>query len=261
MSSLEERLRISLTCVIEEFQCSRYLQTTNTGSRECLAFASHWLKKCVECHTDCDRPRSGVNWKPSRLVYVGTQESDSLRLCEGATITAGVRYTTLSHCWGDTLQRKTLTQHNIGAWKRAIPDDELTQTFRDAVKVTQYLGVQYIWIDSLCIIQDSNADWLHEASIMSDVYKYSYCTIAATAATNDNSGCFRDRDPLAHLPVRFSFTDITTSLPNQNQVTGMTGKENSHILEGPYDLQWARTWSYEMEWAPLHLRAWVVQEV
>lgn len=248
----------SLPCVTEELQCNQHLQTKNTGSKECLALASLWLDRCIKYHVNCDRPRSGINWKPSRLVYVGTQEGDSLRLCEGTTITAGVRYTTLSHRWGDTLQRKTLTQHNITAWKRAIPDDELTQTFRDAVKVTQSLGVQYIWIDSLCIIQDSKADWLHEAYTMSNVYKYSYCTIAATAATDDNSGCFRDRDPLADLSVRFSFTDLPASLSKQEQAAGTAGKEDSHILEGPYDLQWARTWFFEIDGAPLIGRAWVV---
>lgn len=77
------------------------------------------------------------------------------------------------------------------------------ETFKDAIKVTRSSGLKYIWIDSLCIIQDSQSDWLHESKLMSNVYKYSYCNISATAAANDTIGLFCERNPSLDFPVRF----------------------------------------------------------
>lgn len=72
---------------------------------------------------------------------------------------------------------------------------ELPKTFRGAIEVADYLSVRYIWIDSLCIIQGSEEDWLHEAALMSDVYQNSFCNIAATASKESHGGLFRTRDP------------------------------------------------------------------
>lgn len=72
---------------------------------------------------------------------------------------------------------------------------ELPKTFQDAVKVTRELGVLYLWIDSLCIIQygDGGEDWKRESGRMENVFSYAYCTIAATATVDANSG-FLERD-------------------------------------------------------------------
>ncbi|KAI4129266.1 MAG: hypothetical protein LQ338_002318 [Usnochroma carphineum] len=235
----------------------------NTGSKECLAQASLWLRRCVEDHTTCVRlqPKSLRDWKPTRLVYVGTRDEDSLRLCEGRAIPAKVKYITLSHRWGVNLEWNSLTHRKLAAWTTAIPDCELMQTFKDAIKVTRSLGLQYIWIDSLCIIQDSKADWLYESSRMSNIYKYSYCNIAATAADSDESGCFCDRDPSTDLPVRFNFSDLAANTRKQNGVGELAGREDDGTLRGLYDLQWQRTWVDEIQFSPLICRAWVVQEV
>lgn len=68
------------------------------------------------------------------------------------------------------------------------------RTFRDAILITRALGYRYLWIDSLCIIQDSE-DWFHEASTMGDVYSNSQCTLAAIYAYNSTEGLLRPRDP------------------------------------------------------------------
>ncbi|KAL8652101.1 MAG: hypothetical protein Q9226_004405 [Calogaya cf. arnoldii] len=146
----------------------------------------------------------------------------------------------------------TLTQSNFEAWQTAIPNQALMPTFTDAIKVTRGLGLRYLWIDSLCIIQDSKRDWIYESSRMSNVYKYAHCSIAATASESDMSGLFRTRDPLIGLPMRFDFADITCDLAEE-------GKKNA--LEGAYNIHLERTWAYEMDMdAPLAKRAWVVQE-
>lgn len=80
--------------------------------------------------------------------------------------------------------------------------DLLPQSFRDAVDVTRMLGLRYLWIDSLCIIQDSPEDWDEEASHMADVYSNAYCTIAATRAEGSNAGFLQERQQRQCLPVR-----------------------------------------------------------
>ena len=143
----------------------------------------------------------------------------------------------------------------------AIPDDVIKPTFKDAIKVTRSLGIQYMWIDSLCIIQDSRADWLHESSHMSKIYKYSYCSIAATAAEDDAAGCFRDRDPLLDLPVQIDFSGIAANPPQQATIGEVAEDDRSDTLDGIYYMQWERTWFFEIGFSPLIDRAWVVQEV
>jgi hypothetical protein len=67
---------------------------------------------------------------------------------------------------------------------------DLPKTFRDAVKIASTLNVRYLWIDSLCIIQDSEEDWQAEAGKMSAVYRNAAFTIAAHGSGDSNGGCF-----------------------------------------------------------------------
>lgn len=84
-----------------------------------------------------------------------------------------------------------------------IPEDDLTQTFRDAIKITRALGIEYIWIDSLCIIQDSPSDWQAEAVLMESVYSGGTINIAATGAADGRQGCFlQPQDYIGKVPVK-----------------------------------------------------------
>jgi len=67
--------------------------------------------------------------------------------------------------------------------------DDLSNTFRDAVRITRELGGRYLWIDSLCIIQDNEDDWAREAKVMAKVYANSHCTLAALSSKNSTEGC------------------------------------------------------------------------
>ncbi|KAL8851782.1 MAG: hypothetical protein Q9221_003296 [Calogaya cf. arnoldii] len=194
-------------------------------------------------------------------------ESLSLNLVpirsEASTVTFGKHGETLLHSKGDKLPNSFRALNTdspeclalgrtFEAWQTAIPDEALIPTFKDALKVTRSLGLRYLWIDSLCIIQDSKRDWLYQSSRMSNVYMYAHCSITATASESDASGLFRTRDPLINLPVRFDFTDI---------VCDLTDDRKRNTLEGAYNIHLKRTWFYKMDmYAPLAQRAWVVQE-
>ena len=100
-----------------------------------------------------------------------------------------------------------LLNENISARMLSIPWDELTQTFQDAIVITRDIGVPYVWIDSLCIVQDDRKDWAREAARMALVYKSAYLVIAATSSNNGDDGCLRRRIPSHDLsdPVNGSF--------------------------------------------------------
>ena len=122
---------------------------------DCIKLASQWLATCVFHDSQCARnvgsplPTRVVNVKnPTPVIdsriYVTSRE------CE--------RYVALSHCWGRRLPLRT-TQANLLSHERRIPIGELPQTFRDAVSLVRQLGLRYLWIDALYIVQDDEVDW------------------------------------------------------------------------------------------------------
>ena len=106
-----------------------------------------------------------------------------------------VPYMTLSHRWG-TDEQIMLTKSSLPDMSERIEIAKLSQTYQDAIAITRSLGLRYLWIDSLCIIQDSVVDWQAEATKMGDIFKYSICTIAASWASSNSEGCFFDHGPL-----------------------------------------------------------------
>ncbi|PQE06307.1 HET domain pin-c2 protein [Rutstroemia sp. NJR-2017a BVV2] len=105
----------------------------------------------------------------------------------------------------------TTTTANLGSRLVGIDESTLPTTFRDLIILARNLGVPYIWIDSLCIIQDSPEDWEREASLMGRVYSSAFCTIAAAASADGNGGLFIERN---HLETQIcDITDFSHGLP------------------------------------------------
>jgi hypothetical protein len=99
------------------------------------------------------------------------------------------QYIALSYCWGKTLPFTTITSNlERHKGKGGIKYAQLPKTLQDAVFLVRYLGIQYLWVDCLCILQDDNADWEREASRMAGVYSNAYLTIAATRASHCGEG-------------------------------------------------------------------------
>ncbi|CZR66419.1 uncharacterized protein PAC_16320 [Phialocephala subalpina] len=159
------------------------------GSPE-LDVALHWLYECERKHTFCKR--RGGNFKlPSRLLEI---QPGSIRLRAVFDNRSNTKYATLSHCWGPSGVNFKLTKASLANFQDNIRQDFLPKTFQDAILITRILGIQYLWIDSLCIIQDDPEDWLKESVTMSEVYGNSYVNIAASWAENSNGGCFYSHD-------------------------------------------------------------------
>ncbi|KAN0106778.1 HET domain containing protein [Hyaloscypha variabilis] len=167
-------------------------QVANTEDN--WALIRKWLDVCQNTHTRCIQNNSlDGRQLPTRLVEVGDADKD-LRLCRTDILPRYTQYLTLSHCWGGKVFTM-LTRSNFRQFQTHIPAESLTKTFREAIVTTRRLGFKYIWIDSLCIVQGDETDWLHEASRMGSVYSNSTLNIAASAALNGDVGCFTAREP------------------------------------------------------------------
>ncbi|KAF7939244.1 uncharacterized protein EAE97_007324 [Botrytis byssoidea] len=146
--------------------------------------ARNWLSNCIQKHEACNS--NGHATLPTRLIFVA---EESPRLVFTADYQERLRYATLSHSWGSH-EVIRLTTKNIGQLMKEIPLDILPKTFEDAINITQKLGIDFLWIDSLCIIQNDGDDWQKEAALMSSVYGGSFITIAASSARDSTEGCF-----------------------------------------------------------------------
>jgi hypothetical protein len=161
---------------------------SNTNTKKSLDLAAKWLHECMASHPKCNQ-HAKPKLLPTRLIAIDETE---LRLCTSKDISEHLQYGTLSYCWGQT-QPFRLVQHNCNQMYRSISPESLTQTIRDAIEIAQALGISYLWVDSLCIIQDSPDDWRHEASRMTDIFSGSNLNIAATSARDCKGGCFFNR--------------------------------------------------------------------
>ncbi|KAI4274235.1 MAG: hypothetical protein L6R38_006156 [Xanthoria sp. 2 TBL-2021] len=149
-------------------------------------------------------------------------------------------YLTLSHRWGIASILK-LEHSKIADLEKGFNITDLPRTFQDAVVVTKRLGCKYIWIDSLCIIQDSIEDWAYEAGMMSEVYTNALCSISATGNFSSDDGCFQERNA----------SDVEGLVVNPR----WTGLQSTIFRVIEYGL-----WDNLVTSAPLNKRAWVVQE-
>ncbi|KAI9765702.1 MAG: hypothetical protein M1839_005397 [Geoglossum umbratile] len=105
------------------------------------------------------------------------------------------RYATLSYTWGDGLTLTT-TSSTLESRKEGIPLGSMPRTFQDAVGVTRRLGIRYLWIDALCIVQDSPRDWQEQSSVMGQIYTDAWLNISASRATGPHSGFLNKRNVL-----------------------------------------------------------------
>ncbi|KAK1842839.1 heterokaryon incompatibility protein [Colletotrichum chrysophilum] len=216
----------------------------STNSASTWSFINDWMEKCTESHQACRQPDLATSYRPTRLLQMN--ESNSFRLVQGSECPTAIQYAALSYCWGSKPAHSLLrllrsTMSGLSEWQ---PVDGLPKTFRDAMNVAQRPGVYYLWIDRLCIFQDSAEDWRHEASTMQDVYRNAYIGIRALGAKDDEGGCFFERDPAKAGPTVFSFK----MEPDGKMMNFMCRREEF----------WS--WRYTFQHEPLCQRSWVVQE-
>jgi len=216
----------------------------STGSESSFLRAEKWLRKCMHNHDNCNSVNTLGDWAPSRLLDIGPATNPfptTIKLTKTESWQRSVHYTTLSHCWG-SVQPFRLLRSNLSELMDGIPIDVLPKTFQDAIYATWRFGIQYLWIDSLCIIQDSKKDWDVESSLMAQVYGRCLLNLAATSSNDCTGGLFKNRPP-SYLGSRFI------------SVESMTDGFKSY-----YQLWDQNVWTDSFESAKLNTRAWVMQE-
>ncbi|KAN0116773.1 HET domain containing protein [Hyaloscypha variabilis] len=209
------------------------------------------MKRCLANHQRCKANRQFENF-PTRLLHLS---SSAIRMIETASERPKEPYAALSHCWGQHPNQLRLTVDTYDTFRHGIELAALPKTFGDAVEVARSLGINYLWIDSLCIIQsgDQNADWTREIRSMASVYSNCHVNIAASCAANTQSGFFRTRDYNAIGPCTISLA----SSPKGNERLAMGDTlpvQDYAILPSPGRLETL------MRRHPLGMRAWVLQE-
>jgi Heterokaryon incompatibility protein (HET) len=140
----------------------------------------------------------------------------------------------------------TTTSSTIDERLRAIPMAGLSRTFVDFIGIARRMQVRYVWIDSLCIIQDSREDWEKEAAQMASVYSNSYCTIAASSSADGNERCHVDSDWDPYGPVNLTFTEMDTggeAIIQKVRVFSLSAKPIVNTLQ--QDPLSSRAWTYQ----------------
>lgn len=169
---------------------------TDSALASTLTNGRRWFKECRTSHAECKIRNKFV---PTRLIDVGLPDgSEDLKLLDtkqsGISNDVNLEYATLSHCWGQTehivTKADTLKKHEAG-----IAFSKLNRTFQDAVLVTRALGLRYVWIDPLCIVQDSANDWQRESALMGLIYNGGIINIAADAAEDGDQGFLSKKTP------------------------------------------------------------------
>ena len=206
-----------------------------------------WLDHCQKSHGGrCAVPDS-PSWVPKRLV-------DLTALSEGRVVVRETellespkpRFVTLSHCWGDPQKTPMLelVPDNLSTFtdpENGIQKDQLPRNFRDAGEIAILLKVQYIWIDSLCILQDGE-EFKTEGQFMHLVYRNSYCNLAAAASGDCEGGLLRKRQKFNN----FGGDTIDTS-------------EGSMFGRGTWRVFPSELWTDQLLMEPLYRRGWVFQ--
>lgn len=146
-----------------------------------------WLELCNETHAKYSRP--SPNFVPLRLVDVSLHSSPHGFSCKVFLVSreAPVRYAALSYCWGGNLQFR-LSSTYIACAQAGLPTELLPQTIQGAIRVTRELGIDYLWVDSLSILQDDEVEKMNQIAQMSQIFEGAYITIAASQASRGSDG-------------------------------------------------------------------------
>ena len=144
-----------------------------------VSFIQERLGQCLETHRGCSKVTAST--LPRRILSIGASESEGIKLIQPQGLQA--KYATLSHCWGGIQPLRT-TKSSLASMLVSISSHDLPIVFQQAILVARKLSIKYIWIDSLCIIQDSQSDWELESAKMCDYYRNSYLNISTASSPN-----------------------------------------------------------------------------
>ncbi|KAM0317022.1 hypothetical protein ACHAPQ_011156 [Fusarium lateritium] len=164
-----------------------------------------WIKTCKNEHAVCSEAEISVKSQlPKRVIDIGPGTNDGIHIFmhDDSTTRITEPYIALSHCWGKT-QHLISTKATLDQWKQNIPFNRFAKTFQDAIIISRELGIRYVWIDSLCIVQDDTQDWEIEAAKMASIYNGADLVLSATGSADGAGGCLFKREPFVTVAGTF----------------------------------------------------------
>ncbi|KAL1602489.1 hypothetical protein SLS60_005905 [Paraconiothyrium brasiliense] len=255
----------------------------NTGSDASIAWVTEKIKDCKESHRKCNVHTHGA--LPDRVVKISRAGSAKANPGESwyesdvslyETRDEDLPYAALSHRWGDE-QPLRLLKENLDSFRKSIEWSKLPKTFQDAIVFARKLGIEYIWIDSLCIIQDSKEDWFEQSGKMAGIYEHATVTLAildlewtlltwnpsakATVANNGREGCFVEPSPY----LRGCVTDGKTNMlidGNEQRIKQLVAdaSDDLPVVYVKQDTEHQSPGHWTSNTLPLLTRGWVCQE-
>ncbi|KAL8883978.1 MAG: hypothetical protein Q9192_006950 [Flavoplaca navasiana] len=193
-----------------------------------------WVKNCIQNHIQCTRHKTMrktmqyTEKLPSRLLGVNPKQgNDFVTIQNTSDMDASTK--------GPDLPTRLLLG-NLAEFGQGIQVANLPLTFQHAIDFARLLKCQYLWIDALCIIQDSQGDWLEESRTMSSIYSNSWLNLAATSSRDGSGGLYYPPNPALSNPLNVQYSD------REYTVTDLSA------------------WQRRIEDSPLNHRAWVQQE-
>ncbi|KAK4159554.1 heterokaryon incompatibility protein-domain-containing protein [Cladorrhinum sp. PSN259] len=228
--------------------------SAHSGAEDALLAAKRFIEKCRKEHGDeCNAAPQG-SFLPTRLLDVRGFQEGRCQIwkskLEGTE--ASPPYVALSYCWGGDQPHKT-TMNNLGPRTTDGFDISiLPLTIREAVQFTFLLGIPYIWIDSLCIVQDDHADWAREASQMGGVYESAALTIAADNSPTASSGLFQQHSLGESVPL---------TIPGPGgKLFEICARRHKGLCQYMVSLDDSDTKNPNVKVKPLATRGWTLQE-
>lgn len=229
----------------ERMYRSNFLNSTDVS----IARLRQWMDECLSSHENCRKnivTQDDSN-RPARLLdlsLIQRHGESGIRLVE--TLSGiSYQYACLSHRWDNALKHHQTTTKNLSQFLGFLSLEKLPANFRDAVSIARDLNIQYLWIDSLCIIQsgDSGEDLGRELAKMASIYQNSFLTIAIVSSPDSSKGCY----------MQDKWPDISFWVSNTNEahLFGARVLDKKGSLVSTDDVH---------DHYPLLSRAWVLQE-
>ncbi|KAJ4002780.1 hypothetical protein NW752_009434 [Fusarium irregulare] len=227
-------------------RCKDILDPTAPGNLKKIAYmASEWLQKYRQNHCRCNASHNADEERilPTRLIDVGL-DTQQPKLISPDRDLLDLEYLILSYAWGPVANFAKTTSSNLQVMHQSLPWDALPKTVRDAVLLTRRLGIRYLWVDALCILQSEGCDdtehikdWSYEAERFGHYYQNALLTISATGAMSSHEGLFLPRSDLVSSPKSVKVQHIDLTLRS-----------------------FVPSWKSEMRFPPLASRGWALQE-
>ncbi|KAI1441044.1 heterokaryon incompatibility protein-domain-containing protein [Annulohypoxylon stygium] len=209
------------------------------NSDENMALARHWMEDCLNTHPNCRTEQISM---PSRILRVDKNKtSGKFDVFIEHTYDKVEPFAALSYCWGGDQDCKT-TKSRIESGDLRLSYEKLARSIQDAIKVTAELGLKYLWVDALCIIQDDDNDKIEQIADMPRIYNQACVTIVAAKSDRASSGFLDEVDltKTTRLAVKLPFR-----CPDEN---GTLGSAYISYIED------------RLEPEPIISRSWTLQE-